>query len=68
MLGSVGSDMLLSRKCFLLYVLGQQEDMQAQVASITPLGEWLHDYKKGETNSRMQLRQLCSIQLLVGST
>ena len=32
--------------------------MLAQVASITPLGEWLHDYKKGDTNSRMQLRQL----------
>lgn len=28
-----------------------------KVASITPLGEWLHDYKAGETNSRMQLRQ-----------
>lgn len=27
------------------------------MASITPLGEWLHDYKAGETNSRMQLRQ-----------
>lgn len=31
-------------------------------ASITPLGEWLHDYKKGETNSRMQLRY-CKIIL-----
>ena len=31
-----------------------------KVASITPLGEWIHDYKGGETNSRMQLRQgLC---------
>jgi len=35
------------------------------VASITPLGEWLHDYKKGETNSRMQLRY-CSIKLQYG--
>ena len=29
-----------------------------EVASINPLGEWLHDYKKGDTNSRMQLRPL----------
>ncbi|CAE7261811.1 unnamed protein product [Symbiodinium necroappetens] len=35
------------------------------VASITPLGEWLHDYKKGDTNSRMQLRY-CSIKLQYG--
>lgn len=26
------------------------------VASVTPLGEWMHDYKAGDTNSRMQLR------------
>merc|ERR1712113_294252 len=32
------------------------------IASITPLGEWLHDYKAGETNSRMQLRY-CKITL-----
>jgi len=32
------------------------------VASITPLAEWMHDYKAGETNSRMQLRY-CKIRL-----
>ncbi len=34
----------------------------AQVASVTPLGEWLHDYKGGETNSRMQLRRIKGCQ------
>lgn len=31
---------------------------ESKVAEISPLGEWMHDYKGGETNSRMQLRQL----------
>lgn len=35
------------------------------VASITPMGEWLHDYKAGETNSRMQLRY-CKLRLSCG--
>ncbi|CAL1127556.1 unnamed protein product [Cladocopium goreaui] len=40
-------------------------DTYQQVASITPLGEWLHDYKAGETNSRMQLRY-CKLRLSCG--
>uniref|UniRef100_A0A7S1F8J6 Uncharacterized protein n=1 Tax=Noctiluca scintillans TaxID=2966 RepID=A0A7S1F8J6_NOCSC len=32
------------------------------VATVTPLGEWMHDFKAGETNSRMQLRY-CRIEL-----
>lgn len=36
------------------------------VATVTPLGEWMHDYKAGETNSRMQLRY-CEIKLTQGS-
>lgn len=35
------------------------------VATVTPLAEWLHDYDKGRTNSRMQLRY-CRIQLSQG--
>lgn len=30
---------------------------------VEPLGEWLHDYKGGETNSRMQLRY-CKVSLV----
>eukprot|EP00931_Biecheleriopsis_adriatica_P024985 TRINITY_DN15447_c1_g2_i1.p1 TRINITY_DN15447_c1_g2~~TRINITY_DN15447_c1_g2_i1.p1 ORF type:complete len:337 (+),score=74.23 TRINITY_DN15447_c1_g2_i1:33-1043(+) len=37
-------------------------DGRKYVASITPLGEWMHDYKRGDTNSRMQLRY-CKIRL-----
>lgn len=40
-------------------------DGEKYVASVTPLGEWLHDYKSGETNSRMQLRY-CKIRLVPG--
>jgi len=36
------------------------------VATITPLGEWMHDYKAGGTNSRMQLRY-CKVKLTHGS-
>ena len=61
MLGSMGSVMLLSSMDF--SEGGQNENpfnsRCGKVASITPLGEWLHDYKKGGTNSRMQLRSLC---------
>lgn len=32
------------------------------VASVEPLAEWMHDYDKGRTNSRMQLRY-CRIRL-----
>ncbi|CAJ1345421.1 unnamed protein product [Effrenium voratum] len=35
------------------------------VARVTPLGEWLHDYKGGDTNSRMQLRY-CKLHLSCG--
>jgi len=35
------------------------------VATVTPLGEWLHDFKAGDTNSRMQLRY-CKIILTCG--
>lgn len=35
------------------------------VAFIKPLGEWMHDYKGGDTNSRMQLRY-CKITLSQG--
>lgn len=34
-------------------------------AKVTPLGEWMHDYKAGDTNSRMQLRY-CKIELSQG--
>ncbi|CAK9019733.1 unnamed protein product [Durusdinium trenchii] len=37
-------------------------DGRQYVAEISPLGEWMHDYKGGETNSRMQLRY-CKIRL-----
>eukprot|EP00440_Ansanella_granifera_P054733 gb/GFBE01059335.1/.p1 GENE.gb/GFBE01059335.1/~~gb/GFBE01059335.1/.p1 ORF type:complete len:337 (+),score=62.67 gb/GFBE01059335.1/:1-1011(+) len=40
-------------------------DGKKYVASITPLGEWMHDYKSGDTNSRMQLRY-CKIKLTSG--
>jgi len=36
------------------------------VARVTPLGEWLHDYKAGDTNSRMQLRY-CKLELDEGN-
>lgn len=35
------------------------------VATVTPLGEWMHDYKAGDTNSRMQLRY-CKVSLSSG--
>eukprot|EP00401_Gymnodinium_catenatum_P052336 CAMPEP_0117517300 /NCGR_PEP_ID=MMETSP0784-20121206/31542_1 /TAXON_ID=39447 /ORGANISM="" /LENGTH=380 /DNA_ID=CAMNT_0005313179 /DNA_START=48 /DNA_END=1187 /DNA_ORIENTATION=- len=35
------------------------------VATVTPLAEWMHDYKAGDTNSRMQLRY-CKIKLVQG--
>lgn len=35
------------------------------IASITPICEWMHDYKGGDTNSRMQLRY-CRLQLTQG--
>jgi len=41
-------------------------DGEKFVATITPLGEWLHDYKGGDTNSRMQLRY-CKINLVSSS-
>lgn len=41
-------------------------DGKKYVASITPLGEWMHDYKAGATNSRMQLRY-CKVQLDEGA-
>eukprot|EP00929_Paragymnodinium_shiwhaense_P010362 TRINITY_DN114986_c0_g1_i1.p1 TRINITY_DN114986_c0_g1~~TRINITY_DN114986_c0_g1_i1.p1 ORF type:complete len:343 (-),score=71.49 TRINITY_DN114986_c0_g1_i1:243-1133(-) len=34
-------------------------------ATVTPLGEWMHDFKAGGTNSRMQLRY-CKIALVTG--
>jgi hypothetical protein len=37
-------------------------DGHRHVATITPLAEWMHDYDKGRTNSRMQLRY-CQIEL-----
>mmetsp|Transcript_48357 Transcript_48357/g.121819 ORF Transcript_48357/g.121819 Transcript_48357/m.121819 type:complete len:345 (-) Transcript_48357:267-1301(-) len=37
-------------------------DGKKYVVSITPLDEWMHDYKAGDTNSRMQLRY-CKISL-----
>jgi len=39
-------------------------DGEKYEATVTPLGEWMHDYKSkcGETNSRMQLRY-CKIRL-----
>lgn len=37
-------------------------DGEKYVASIEPLGEWVHDYKAGDTNSRMQLRY-CKVTL-----
>jgi len=36
------------------------------VARVTPLGEWMHDFKAGETNSRMQLRY-CKLELDEGT-
>lgn len=33
------------------------------VATVTPLGQWMHDYKAGDTNSRMQLRY-CKVHLV----
>lgn len=41
-------------------------DGEKYVASVTPLGEWLHDFKAGDTNSRMQLRY-CKIRLTPGA-
>lgn len=35
------------------------------VATIEPMGEWMHDYKAGDTNSRMQLRY-CKLKLDAG--
>jgi len=40
-------------------------DGKKYVATVTPLGEWCHDYKAGETNSRMQLRY-CKLTLSEG--
>lgn len=40
-------------------------DGETYKASVTPLGEWTHDYKAGDTNSRMQLRY-CRIALSQG--
>jgi len=40
-------------------------DGEKYVATVTPLGEWMHDYKAGDTNSRMQLRY-CKIRLTSG--
>lgn len=40
-------------------------DGEKYVATVTPLGEWLHDYKAGDTNSRMQLRY-CKVRLVPG--
>lgn len=40
-------------------------DGEKYEAHVTPLGEWLHDYKSAETNSRMQLRY-CKIRLVPG--
>lgn len=40
-------------------------DGKVYVARVTPLGEWLHDYKAGDTNSRMQLRY-CKLELQEG--
>lgn len=40
-------------------------DGKKYVARITPLGEWLHDYRAGDTNSRMQLRY-CKLELDLG--
>merc|ERR1719499_1873471 len=40
-------------------------DGQKYVATIEPLGEWMHDYKQGDTNSRMQLRY-CKLTLSQG--
>lgn len=37
-------------------------DGDKYVASIEPLDEWMHDYKAGDTNSRMQLRY-CKVSL-----
>lgn len=37
-------------------------DGKRYIARVTPLGEWLHDYKAGQTNSRMQLRY-CKVEL-----
>jgi hypothetical protein len=34
-------------------------------ATVTPLGEWMHDYKAGDTNSRMQLRY-CKLRVSQG--
>jgi len=42
-------------------------DGKKYIASITPLGEWMHDYKSGDTNSRMQLRY-CKISLTAGES
>jgi len=35
------------------------------IATVTPLGEWMHDFKAGATNSRMQLRY-CKLTLVTG--
>eukprot|EP00927_Polykrikos_kofoidii_P006031 TRINITY_DN12433_c0_g2_i6.p1 TRINITY_DN12433_c0_g2~~TRINITY_DN12433_c0_g2_i6.p1 ORF type:complete len:359 (-),score=47.43 TRINITY_DN12433_c0_g2_i6:503-1579(-) len=36
------------------------------VASVEPLGEWMHDYKGGDTHSRMQLRY-CRVRVQGGA-
>lgn len=41
-------------------------DGERYVATVEPLGEWVHDYKGGDTNSRMQLRY-CRITVDQGS-
>merc|ERR1719498_881766 len=41
-------------------------DGKKYVARVTPLGEWMHDYKAGDTNSRMQLRY-CKLELDEGN-
>merc|ERR1712048_766345 len=40
-------------------------DGKKYIARITPLGEWMHDFKAGDTNSRMQLRY-CKLELDLG--
>lgn len=35
-------------------------------ASVEPLGEWMHDFRKGDTNSRMQLRY-CRVRVSRGA-
>lgn len=41
-------------------------DGEKYVAIVTPLGEWMHDYKAGGTNSRMQLRY-CKVKVVRGT-